>query len=144
MQSNDSPEIPDRGGDIRRARPPFGCTSTKLKRKFMNWWHVIYGTHNLVDLRSKDWRFQPRQCQEHKKNLWEYFWVKNAVLTCCQCAQLPSILCTHKNNHVRTHKKNHILTFHVRVWWIMETRKRPEFAKGEIPIGTTKCKKIIK
>ena len=22
MESNDSPEIPDRGGDIRRARPP--------------------------------------------------------------------------------------------------------------------------
>ena len=24
MESNDSPEIPDRGGDMRRARPPFG------------------------------------------------------------------------------------------------------------------------
>ena len=27
MESNDSPEIPDRGGDIRRARPPFGPTN---------------------------------------------------------------------------------------------------------------------
>ena len=24
MESNDSPEIPDRGGDIRHPRPPFG------------------------------------------------------------------------------------------------------------------------
>ena len=24
MKSNDSPEIPDKGGDIRRAQPPFG------------------------------------------------------------------------------------------------------------------------
>ena len=30
MESNDSPEIPDRGGgDIIRSRPPFGCTFDK-------------------------------------------------------------------------------------------------------------------
>ena len=38
------------------------------------------------DLRSKDPRFEHRQ--EHKKNLWEFFWVKNVVLTHCRCARL--------------------------------------------------------
>ena len=41
-----------------------------------------------------DQRFEPRQ--EHKKNVREFFRVKNVVLTCCWCIR------THKNDHVRT------------------------------------------
>ena len=40
------------------------------------------------DSKSKDLRFEPHQ--EHKKNLWEYFQVKNVVLTHL-CAQAPCI-----------------------------------------------------
>ena len=38
------------------------------------------------DSRSKDRRFEPRLRQEHKNNLWEFFRVKNVVLTRCPCA----------------------------------------------------------
>ena len=30
VESNDSPEIPDRGGDVRHPRPPFGGVNTEL------------------------------------------------------------------------------------------------------------------
>ena len=34
MESNDSPEIPDRGGDIRHPRPPFGGGKGEGERYF--------------------------------------------------------------------------------------------------------------
>ena len=33
MESNDIPEIPDKGGDTRRARPPFGPKERRSLRK---------------------------------------------------------------------------------------------------------------
>ena len=33
MESNDSPEIPDREGDIRHPRPPFGGTKQETAEK---------------------------------------------------------------------------------------------------------------
>ena len=41
------------------------------------------------DSRSKDRRFEPRLRQEYKKNLREFFRVKNVALTRYRCAQLP-------------------------------------------------------
>ena len=39
------------------------------------------------DSRSKDPRFEPCLHQEHRKKMWEFSRVKNAVLTRCRCAQ---------------------------------------------------------
>ena len=56
----------------------------------------------VSDSRSEleDPKFEPSQ--EHKKNLWEFYWVKN-VLTHCRCSWTPVCILysTHKNDHVR-------------------------------------------
>ena len=36
MESNDSPEIPERGGDIRHPRPPFGVLNAHKKKNNNN------------------------------------------------------------------------------------------------------------
>ena len=73
------------------------------------------------DSRSKDPRFKPRQ--EHKKKLW-VFLSQNVVLTRCRCTGPTLRVYTHAQEWSRMHIKNPVV--HVRVWWIMETRKDPE------------------
>ena len=78
------------------------CTTVCIayKKMFIPWMCCAMGRRGgsvgrALDLRSKDstdWRFKSRLRQEHKKHLWELFWVKNVALTHCQCAQ-P--LCVH-------------------------------------------------
>ena len=64
------------------------------------------------DSRFKDW----------KKKLWEFFQVKNVVLTRCRYAQPPCVF-RHAYNYkwCRTHVEDSVV--HVRVWWITETWK---------------------
>ena len=85
------------------------------------WWGGSVGIAS--DSRSKDPRFEPRLRQEHKKNVWDFFRVKNTVLTRCRCAQPP---CAYRRMRLimySTHVKLKDPVVHVTVWWIMETRK---------------------
>ena len=43
--------------------------------------------HHSSDSRSKDRRFEPCLCQEHKTNFGEFFQVKKVVLAHCWCDQ---------------------------------------------------------
>ena len=58
--------------------------------------------HRTQDSRTSVIRAQD---QEHKNKLWEFFRVKNVVLTRCRCCAQPPV-CTvkHMNDHVRTLK----------------------------------------
>ena len=49
------------------------------------WWGGSIG--RVLNSRSKNPGFKPCPRQEHKKNLWELFWVKNVVLARCRCAK---------------------------------------------------------
>ena len=48
---------------------------------------------------------------------------KNVVLTRCRCVHPPKCIRTPKNDHIRTFKIRPVV--HVRVRWIIETRKYP-------------------
>ena len=81
------------------------------------------------DSRSKDRRFKSRlRHEEHKKKLWEFFRVKNVVLTHCQCSQPPCVYTRIRMiTYTLTHFKDPVV--HVRVWWVTETQKDPAFTE---------------
>ena len=55
------------------------------------------------------------------RNICEFFWVQNVVLTHCQCAQPNPCVYTHSQKWSCTHVKDPVV--HVRIRWISETRR---------------------
>ena len=74
-------------------------------------------------VRALDWRSKGRgfeSLQEHKNNL-EFFRIKKVVLTPCRCMCPTPRVHTHAYERPCTHIKHPVV--HVRVRWMMETRK---------------------
>ena len=78
-------------------------------------WRGIVAQLVVLDSRSKDPRSEP--CEEHNKNLWEFFQVKKCADSSSVC---PTPMCLHMCQE-RPHTRVKDCVVHV--WWITETRK---------------------
>ena len=60
-----------------KCRRKLDCKCNSNKKTTLHHWGTGFVNANNEDSRSKDWRFESRLLREHKKNLWDFFWVKN-------------------------------------------------------------------
>ena len=79
------------------------------------------GRQRLQTLWNQRPQFEPRVSETQEQICGSFFWVKNVVLTRCWCALTPVSIYTHAWEWSRKHVKDPVV--HVRVCWIMETRK---------------------
>ena len=81
------------------------CVKCCLERWVREMQSTADGVAQLVGRQTRDPKDRGSITVRRTRNMCKFYWVTNAVLTHCRCAQPPCLyICTHKNDHVRTIK----------------------------------------